>query len=395
VVGKRQRLATKPLFEGCRGIQLTRLVHAFDDVRIDAGSVVVRQGRADHWLYVVDQGYAQVVVHGRVVRTIGPGDWFGGAVRPVFEPEPETIRAATDLVVFVVGRQRLPPLLDRVPPLRRRLPAPARRGGPARRDGYVPARRPRPTAAPGLTEYARRFQAAGPPAPARRPVPRNRRARRAFVAGLATSVAAFVLLYHPPVAVIEGGQPIDITADITISGVPSQPTTGRYLLTWVRVERPTLVGLAGRMIGGGTGHLVWSFQPDPAAQLAARQDFEEAERLASLAAQRATGLQFRARFRPRGIGGPSAGLVYALAITDMVSPADLARGRDVAATGTIGADGKVGEVGGVWWKAASVRRTSADLFLVPTTQARDAAGAGGRARGVDDLADAVAVLLGR
>ncbi|MGZ4459097.1 MAG: site-2 protease family protein [Nocardioides sp.] len=77
-------------------------------------------------------------------------------------------------------------------------------------------------------------------------------------------------------------------------------------------------------------------------------------------------LPFRVAFRERrGIAGPSAGLAYALVITDMLDRSDDAQGRAVAATGTIGPSGTVGPVGGVEEKAITARQASATIFFVP------------------------------
>lgn len=66
-----------------------------------------------------------------------------------------------------------------------------------------------------------------------------------------------------------------------------------------------------------------------------------------------------------GIGGPSAGLAFALGILDELTGGNLTRGRLIAATGTIDFDGTVGDVGGVAQKTVSVSDAGATLFLVP------------------------------
>lgn len=105
-------------------------------------------------------------------------------------------------------------------------------------------------------------------------------------------------------------------------------------------------------------------------------------------------LPFRIRFRDRpDIGGPSAGLAYALAITDMIDGTDDARGRAIAATGTIDSEGNVGEVGGVTEKAVAAERAGADVFLVPAdemTQADDTPGLA--VYGAEDLGRALEIL---
>lgn len=94
------------------------------------------------------------------------------------------------------------------------------------------------------------------------------------------------------------------------------------------------------------------------------------------------------------IGGPSAGLLYAIGIVDLLDSQDLAKGRTVAGTGEISVEGVVGEVGGVEQKIASARHQDADLFLVPSGELKQACGRAGDmpVYAVDHLAEAVRVL---
>jgi Lon-like protease len=72
------------------------------------------------------------------------------------------------------------------------------------------------------------------------------------------------------------------------------------------------------------------------------------------------------------VGGPSAGFMFALGILDAVTDGDLTRGYFVAGTGTIGADGLVGPVGGVAEKAVAAEHDGAQVFLVPKDNVEDA-----------------------
>jgi len=69
------------------------------------------------------------------------------------------------------------------------------------------------------------------------------------------------------------------------------------------------------------------------------------------------------------IGGPSAGLAFTLGILDLMTPGDLTGGKEVAATGTIAADGTVGEIGGIEGKVTTVSRAHVKYFLVPVEDA--------------------------
>ena len=74
------------------------------------------------------------------------------------------------------------------------------------------------------------------------------------------------------------------------------------------------------------------------------------------------------------IGGPSAGLVFALAIYDKITEGPLLAGRHVAATGTIAPDGQVGPIGAIQQKVASADEAGATDFLVPAANCGDLAG---------------------
>ncbi|HEX4473323.1 MAG TPA: PDZ domain-containing protein [Nocardioides sp.] len=72
------------------------------------------------------------------------------------------------------------------------------------------------------------------------------------------------------------------------------------------------------------------------------------------------------------IGGPSAGLMFALSIYDTLTPGSLTSGGTVAGTGTINALGQVGEIGGIQQKIAGADHDGAQLFLVPPANCPDA-----------------------
>ncbi|HEY0237769.1 MAG TPA: S16 family serine protease [Friedmanniella sp.] len=74
------------------------------------------------------------------------------------------------------------------------------------------------------------------------------------------------------------------------------------------------------------------------------------------------------------IGGPSAGLVFALAIYDKITPGPLLDGQHVAGTGTIDPTGVVGGIGGIQEKIAGAERAGATTFLVPAPNCPDLAG---------------------
>lgn len=96
--------------------------------------------------------------------------------------------------------------------------------------------------------------------------------------------------------------------------------------------------------------------------------------------------------------GPSAGLAFTLGLLDVLTPGELTGGRQIAATGAISSDGRVGPVGGVTKKAVAASRAGLELFVVPAGQGDEArAGASGRLEIVEagHVADAVEALVAR
>jgi PDZ domain-containing protein len=72
------------------------------------------------------------------------------------------------------------------------------------------------------------------------------------------------------------------------------------------------------------------------------------------------------------VGGPSAGLMFTLAIIDKLKPEDLTGGLTVAGTGAIDEDGKVGAIGGIPQKLRGARRDGSTVFLTPAPNCAEA-----------------------
>ncbi|HEX5540204.1 MAG TPA: PDZ domain-containing protein [Micromonospora sp.] len=72
------------------------------------------------------------------------------------------------------------------------------------------------------------------------------------------------------------------------------------------------------------------------------------------------------------IGGPSAGLMFALGIIDKLTPEDLTGGKIIAGTGTIDAEGNIGQIGGIPQKLVGAKAAGADVFLVPADNCAEA-----------------------
>lgn len=74
------------------------------------------------------------------------------------------------------------------------------------------------------------------------------------------------------------------------------------------------------------------------------------------------------------VGGPSAGMMFALGIIDRLTPGDLMGGRSIAGTGTMSYDGEVGPIGGIVQKMYGAKRDGAAFFLAPTLNCEEVVG---------------------
>ena len=98
-----------------------------------------------------------------------------------------------------------------------------------------------------------------------------------------------------------------------------------------------------------------------------------------------------------GVGGPSAGLMFALGIYDKLTPGDLTEGRSVAGTGEIDIAGNVYAIGGVEKKLMGASEAGVSVFLVPRDNleaARSAGIEGVQLVPVDDFDDALGFFTG-
>ncbi|MFB9907435.1 YlbL family protein [Allokutzneria oryzae] len=104
---------------------------------------------------------------------------------------------------------------------------------------------------------------------------------------------------------------------------------------------------------------------------------------------------FHIKISLKEVGGPSAGLMFALAIVDKLTPGKLNGGISVAGTGEISQEGKVGAIGGIPFKMRAAKDQGAEVFLVPAdncVEARQRAPEGLRLVRVETLAGAVESL---
>lgn len=104
---------------------------------------------------------------------------------------------------------------------------------------------------------------------------------------------------------------------------------------------------------------------------------------------------FPVTFGLSSVGGPSAGMMFALGLIDKLTPGSMTGGLFVAGTGTIDTRGKVGPIGGIAQKMVGAQRSGATLFLAPAENCDEVIGhipRGMTVVKVATLSDAVAAV---
>ena len=84
--------------------------------------------------------------------------------------------------------------------------------------------------------------------------------------------------------------------------------------------------------------------------------------------------QVDATFGLSDVGGPSAGMMFALGVVDEITPGALTGGKDISGTGTIDINGQVGPIGGIQQKMAGARKAGSTFFLAPTSNCDEVKG---------------------
>ncbi len=83
---------------------------------------------------------------------------------------------------------------------------------------------------------------------------------------------------------------------------------------------------------------------------------------------------FDVKIQLENVGGPSAGMMFALGIIDKLTPGELNGGQNIAGTGTIDATGTVGPIGGIRQKLYGARNAGASYFLAPESNCNEVTG---------------------
>ena len=114
-------LAEVPLFSALSKKDLQLVARRAEDVKVDAGKVLVTEGGAGSEFFVIVDGKARVTRRGKKVAELGPGQFFGDLALLDRAPRNATVVAETPMEVLVLGQREFAGVIDEVPTLAHKL----------------------------------------------------------------------------------------------------------------------------------------------------------------------------------------------------------------------------------------------------------------------------------
>jgi CRP/FNR family transcriptional regulator, cyclic AMP receptor protein len=108
-------LAEVPLFSALSKKDLQMVARRAEDVKVDAGKVLVSEGSAGTEFFVIVEGKARVTMRGRKVAELGAGKFFGDLALLDRAPRNATVVAETPMELLVLGQREFAALIDEAP----------------------------------------------------------------------------------------------------------------------------------------------------------------------------------------------------------------------------------------------------------------------------------------
>jgi CRP/FNR family transcriptional regulator, cyclic AMP receptor protein len=108
-------LAEVPLFSACSRKELGLVARRAEDVKVEAGKILVSEGATGTEFFVILDGKARVERRGRKVASVGPGGFFGDLALLDRAPRNASVIAETPMELLVLGQREFAALIDEVP----------------------------------------------------------------------------------------------------------------------------------------------------------------------------------------------------------------------------------------------------------------------------------------
>jgi len=118
---KVEALKRAPLFEGLSKRELRELARATEDLKIEAGTVMCREGSLGREFFVIVDGVAEVTKNGKRLATRQAGEFFGEIALITTTKRTATVTAKTPIRCFILTRGDFRRVLDESPSVERKV----------------------------------------------------------------------------------------------------------------------------------------------------------------------------------------------------------------------------------------------------------------------------------
>jgi CRP-like cAMP-binding protein len=112
---KVEALKRAPLFEGLSKKELAELARVTDDLKIEPGTVLCREGKIGREFFVLVDGDAEVTKGGKRIATRSGGDFVGEIALLTTTTRTATVTATTPLRCFILTQADFRRVLDENP----------------------------------------------------------------------------------------------------------------------------------------------------------------------------------------------------------------------------------------------------------------------------------------
>jgi len=116
-----KHLSDVPMFRALSKKDLGLVARLAEDFTVDAGQVLVHEGKRESQFYLIVSGQAKVTRGRKTVATLGPGEYFGELALLDPGPRNATVTAVSDMEVLELGAREFGGLLEEVPGIARKL----------------------------------------------------------------------------------------------------------------------------------------------------------------------------------------------------------------------------------------------------------------------------------
>jgi CRP/FNR family transcriptional regulator, cyclic AMP receptor protein len=118
---KVQALSRAPLFEGLSRRELVQLARISEDLEVEPGTVLCKEGELGREFFVIVDGEVEVTREGKRVATGGGGEFFGEIALLEETPRMATVTAKTPVRCFVLTRKDFRGLVAENPSVERKV----------------------------------------------------------------------------------------------------------------------------------------------------------------------------------------------------------------------------------------------------------------------------------